>query len=99
MSQKYRPIYRDMTVVYIVANRLPRQVYELYPSDFRTYVVSDYTHPWDSYCAEETVVLLNFTGQMPWPELQRLMMKHFSKMSIYRSTVWLCIRVSLARLS
>ena len=73
MSQKYRPIYRDMTVVYIVANRLPRQVYELYPSDFRTYVVSDYTHPWDSYCAEETVVLLNFTGQMPWPELQRLM--------------------------
>lgn len=73
MSQKYRSLYRDLHVVYVQANMPPKQLRSLYPVDRDTYVVSDYTHPWDSYCAEKTVVLLDFVGQLPWPELRRLM--------------------------
>ena len=51
----------------------PKQLHTLYSADRDTYVVSDYTHPWDSYCAEKTVVLLDLVGQIPWPELRRLM--------------------------
>lgn len=73
MSAKYRSVYRDLTIIYVQANTPPKQLHALYPSDRDTYVVSDYTHPWDSYCAEKTVVLLEFVGQLPWPELRRLM--------------------------
>ena len=73
MSAKYRSVYRDLTIIYVQANTSPKQLHALYPADRDTYVVSDYTHPWDSYCAEKTVVLLEFVGQLPWPELRRLM--------------------------
>lgn len=73
MSQKYRTLYRDLNVVFVLANLPPKQLHALYPEDRETYVVSDYSHPWDSYCAEKTVVLLEFVGQLPWPELRRLM--------------------------
>lgn len=73
MSAKYRSVYRDMTVVFIRANMPPKQLHTLYPTDHNTYVVNDYSHPWDSYCSEDTVVLLDYTGQFPWPELRRLM--------------------------
>lgn len=73
MSQKYRSLYRNLNVVYVQANMPPKQLHTLYSADRDTYVVSDYTHPWDSYCAEKTVVLLDFVGQIPWPELRRLM--------------------------
>lgn len=73
MSEKYRSLYRDLTVIYIQANMPPKQLYKLYSVDKNTYVVNDYTHPWDSYCAEKTVVLMDFRGQFPWPELRRLL--------------------------
>lgn len=73
MSQKYRTMYRDLNVVFVLANLPPKQLHALYPEDRETYVVSDYSNPWDSYCAEKTVVLLDFVGQLPWPELRRLM--------------------------
>lgn len=73
MSAKYRSVYRDMTVVFIQANMPPKQLHSLYPADHHTYVINDYSHPWDSYCSEDTVVLLDYTGQFPWPELRRLM--------------------------
>lgn len=73
MSAKYRSVYRDLTIIYVQVNMPPKQLHALYPADRDTYVISDYFHPWDSYCAEKTVVLLEFVGQLPWPELRRLM--------------------------
>ena len=35
--------------------------------------MSDYTHPWDSYCAEKTVVLTEYLGQFPWQDMRRLL--------------------------
>lgn len=73
MSQRYRSVYRDLKVIYIQANMPPKQIHTLFAATRDTYVVSDYTHPWDSYSAETTVVLLDFCGQVAWPELRRLM--------------------------
>ncbi len=53
MSQKYRPVYRDLNCIYIEANFPPKETYKLFSHTPDTYVVSDYTHPWDSYCAEK----------------------------------------------
>ena len=53
MSQKYRPIYRDLNCIYVEANFPPKEAYKLFAHTPDTYVVSDYTHPWDSYCAEK----------------------------------------------
>lgn len=47
--------------------------YKLFAHTPDTYVVSDYTHPWDSYCAEKTVVLTEYVGQFPWFEIRRLL--------------------------
>lgn len=71
MSQKYRSEYRNLNCVYIEANLPPQEIHKLYPSSADTYVVSDYTHPWDSYSAEKTVVLLNYIGQFSWYEIRR----------------------------
>ena len=60
MSQKYRPIYRDLNCIYVEANFPPKEAYKLFAHTPDTYVVSDYTHPWDSYCAEKTVVLTEY---------------------------------------
>lgn len=73
MSAKYRSVYRDLTIIYVQANMPPKQLHALYPADRDTYVVSDYTHPWDSYCSEKIVVLLEFVGQLPWCDLRRIM--------------------------
>lgn len=70
MSQKYRPIYRDLNCIYVEANFPPKEAYKLFAHTPDTYVVSDYTHPWDSYCAEKTVVLTEYVGQFPWFEMQ-----------------------------
>lgn len=69
MSQKYRPIYRDLNCIYVEANFPPKEAYKLFAHTPDTYVVSDYTHPWDSYCAEKTVVLTEYVGQFPWFEI------------------------------
>lgn len=47
MSQKFRPVYRDLNCIYIEANFPPKQIYKLFSHTPDTYVVSDYTHPWD----------------------------------------------------
>lgn len=73
MSQKYRPIYRDLNCIYVEANFPPKEAYKLFAHTPDTYVVSDYTHPWDSYCAEKTVVLTEYVGQFPWFEIRRLL--------------------------
>lgn len=73
MSQKYRPVYRDLNCIYVEANFPPKEAYKLFAHTLDTYVVSDYTHPWDSYCAEKTVVLTDYTGQFPWFEIRRLL--------------------------
>lgn len=51
----------------------PKEAYKLFAHTPDTYVVSDYTHPWDSYCAEKTVVLTEYVGQFPWFEIRRLL--------------------------
>ena len=73
MSQKFRPVYRDLNCIYIEANFPPKQIYKLFSHTPDTYVVSDYTHPWDSYCAEKTVVLTEYLGQFPWQDMRRLL--------------------------
>lgn len=73
MSQKYRPIYRDLNCIYVEVNFPPKEAYKLFAHTPDTYVVSDYTHPWDSYCAEKTVVLTEYVGQFPWFEIRRLL--------------------------
>ena len=73
MSQKFRPVYRDLNCIYIEANFPPKQIYKLFSHTPDTYVVSDYTHPWDSYCAETTVVLTEYLGQFPWQDMRRLL--------------------------
>lgn len=73
MSQKFRPVYRDLNCIYIEANFPPKQIYKLFSHTSDTYVVSDYTHPWDSYCAETTVVLTEYLGQFPWQDMRRLL--------------------------
>lgn len=73
MSQKFRPVYRDLNCIYVEANFPPKETYKLFAHTPDTYVVSDYTHPWDSYCAEKTVVLTDYTGQFPWFEIRRLL--------------------------
>lgn len=71
MSQKYRTRYRNLNCIYIEANLPPQEIHNLYPSSADTYVVSDYTHPWDSYSAEKTVVFLNYLGQFSWYDIRR----------------------------
>ena len=73
MSQKYRSVYRDLNCIYIEANFPPKETYKLFSHTPDTYVVSDYTHPWDSYCAESTVVLTDYTGQFPWFDIRRIL--------------------------
>lgn len=73
MSQKYRSVYRDLNCIYIEANLPPKETYKLFAHTPDTYVVSDYTHPWDSYCAESTVVLTDYTGQFPWFDIRRFL--------------------------
>lgn len=73
MSQKYRSVYRDLNCIYIEANFPPKEPYKLFSHTPDTYVVSDYTHPWDSYCAESTVVLTDYTGQFPWFDIRRIL--------------------------
>lgn len=71
MSQQYRSVYRDMTCIYIEANFPPKEIYDLFPHTSDVYVVSDYTHPWDSYSTEKTLVLTNYLGQFSWYDVQR----------------------------
>mgnify|MGYP003372694428 FL=1 len=71
MSRRYRSYVRDMTVLYIEANLPLKQLHTLYAHTEDTYVVSDYTRPWDGYCAENTLVLVNYTGQFPWYDFCR----------------------------
>ena len=73
MSQKYRSVYRDLNCIYIEANLPPKETYKLFAHTPDTYVVSDYTHPWDSYCAERTVVLTDYTGQFLWFDIRRFL--------------------------
>lgn len=70
---KYRSVYRDLNCIYIEANLPPKETYKLFAHTPDTYVVSDYTHPWDSYCAESTVVLTDYTGQFPWFDIRRFL--------------------------
>lgn len=90
LSRKYRSIYRELTTIYIRANMPPKQLHSLYPADQNTYVVSDYSHPWDSYCAEDIVVLLDYIGQFPWPELRRLMSGNYCTLSARFSDAVAC---------
>lgn len=71
MSRRYRSIVRDMTVLYIEANLPLKQLHTLYPNTGDTYVVSDYIYPWEGYCAENTLVLVNYTGQFSWYDFCR----------------------------
>lgn len=71
MSRRYRSIVRDMTVIYIAANLPLKQMHTLYSCTEDTYVVSDYTRPWDGYCAESTLVLINYLGQFSWYDFCR----------------------------
>ena len=71
MSRRYRSIVRDMTVLYIEANLPLKQLHTLYPNTGDTYVVSDYTYPWEGYCAENMLVLVNYTGQFSWYDFCR----------------------------
>ena len=66
---RYSPLQR----VHVEANFPPKEAYKLFAHTPDTYVVSDYTHPWDSYCAEKTVVLTEYVGQFPWFEIRRLL--------------------------
>lgn len=71
MSRRYRSYVRDMTVLYIEANLPLKQMHTLYAHTEDTYVVSDYTRPWDGYCAENTLILINYLGQFPWYDFCR----------------------------
>ena len=66
-------LLKDPNCIYIEANFPPKQIYKLFAHTPDTYVVSDYTHPWDSYCAEKTVVLTEYLGQFPWQDMRRLL--------------------------
>lgn len=71
MSRRYRSYVRDMTIMYIEANLPLKQLHTFYAHTEDTYVVSDYTRPWDGYCAEKTLVLINYLGQFPWYDFCR----------------------------
>lgn len=71
MSRRYRSYVRDMTVLYIEANLPLKQMHTLYAHTEDTYVVSDYTRPWDGYCAEKTLILINYLGQFTWYDFCR----------------------------
>lgn len=81
MSRRYRSYVRDMTVLYIEANLPLKQMYTLYPNTEDTYVVSDYIYPWDDYCSESTLVLVNYTGQFSWHDLRRYLSGAYCKLS------------------
>lgn len=92
MSQKYRTIYRNLNCIYIEANLPPQEIHKLYPTSSETYVVSDYTHPWDSYSAEETVVFLNYVGQFSWYDIRRYLDGCFCTLSARFSDAVACYR-------
>lgn len=71
MSQKYRAIYREINCIYIEAHLPAKEIYNLFAHTSDTYVISDYSHPWDSYCAEKTIVMTDYTGQFPWHDFKR----------------------------
>ena len=71
MCQRYRGVIRDMNVIYVEANLPPKKMGQLFPKTKDTYVVSDYTHAWDGYSAETTIVLFRFLGQFHWFDLCR----------------------------
>lgn len=71
MSRRYRSVVRDMTIMYIEANLQLKQLHTLYTHTEDTFAISDYTRPWDGYCAEKNLVLINYLGQFPWYDFCR----------------------------
>lgn len=90
MNERYRTIYRKLSCIYIEANLPPEAIHKLFPCSKDTYVVSDYSHPWDSYCAEKTVVFVDYLGQFAWYDIKKYLSGNYCTLSARFSDAVAC---------